>query len=137
MGLEHAEGEFCCGACKEASTTPAESNAAPEALSSHFAVAPDGRPVGALLRDQGGRTFPLSAARVVVGRGRTADVVIEDAALSRQQFELVFTPADVRIADLGSSCGTYVNGRKAAHRQVLREGDRILVGDTVLWLVAG
>ena len=126
----------CCGACAHAREGEA---APPSRARRHLAFPLDGSgaPIGAVLRVLGGEAFPLRTARVVLGRGSTADVVIRDNRLSRQQFELVFAGDAVVIRDLGSSCGTVVNQQRIQGPRALCEGDRILIGDTVLVLERG
>lgn len=80
-----------------------------------------------------GRTIPLTAGRVVVGRSRECDVRVEDGNVSRRHFELVQDgPTAWVVADLGSTNGTEVNGRRVSGRKRLDDGDRITIGGTEL-----
>ncbi|MGH7531048.1 MAG: adenylate/guanylate cyclase domain-containing protein [Gemmatimonadales bacterium] len=49
---------------------------------------------------------------LVVGRAVTSDVPIYDPTISRRHAEIVLTPTGVRVTDLGSSNGTFLNGAK-------------------------
>ena len=81
----------------------------------------------------GGRTIPVTAGRVVVGRSRECDVRIDDGNVSRRHFELVQEgPTAWAVADLGSTNGTEVNGRRVAGRKRVADGDRITAGGTEL-----
>jgi hypothetical protein len=81
----------------------------------------------------GGRTIPVGAERVVVGRSRECDVRLDDGNVSRRHFELVHErPSTWFVVDLGSTNGTEVNGRKVQRRTQLDDGDRITVGSTEL-----
>jgi len=81
----------------------------------------------------GGRTLPVTAGRVVVGRSRECDVRVEDGNVSRRHFELVQEgPTSWAVADLGSTNGTEVNGRRVSGRQRVDDGDRITIGGTEL-----
>jgi hypothetical protein len=80
-----------------------------------------------------GRVVPLTAGRVVVGRSRECDVRVEDGNVSRRHFELVQeSPTAWAVADLGSTNGTEVNGRRVSGRRRLDDGDRITIGSTEL-----
>lgn len=80
-----------------------------------------------------GRTIPVTTGRVVVGRSRECDVRVEDGNVSRRHFELVQDgPTAWVVADLGSTNGTEVNGRRVSGRKRLDDGDRILIGGTEL-----
>ena len=80
-----------------------------------------------------GRTIPVTAGRVVVGRSRECDVRVDDGNVSRRHFELVQDgPTAWVVADLGSTNGTEVNGRRVSGRKRLDDGDRITIGGTEL-----
>jgi hypothetical protein len=81
----------------------------------------------------GGRTIPIAAGRIVVGRSRECDVRLDDGNVSRRHFELVREePSTWVVVDLGSTNGTEVNGRRVQRRTSLDDGDRITVGSTEL-----
>jgi hypothetical protein len=80
-----------------------------------------------------GRTIPVTAGRVVVGRSRECDVRLDDGNVSRRHFELVQEgPTAWAVADLGSTNGTEVNGRRVSGRKRVADGDRITAGGTEL-----
>ncbi|HXN55719.1 MAG TPA: DUF4388 domain-containing protein [Myxococcales bacterium] len=84
---------------------------------------------------QGGE-YPLQAAgEVVVGRSSELDMVLVEDMVSRKHAKITLAPGQISIADLGSTNGTFVNGEKVK-RAVLKEGDRILIGTSILKLVA-
>jgi hypothetical protein len=79
-----------------------------------------------------GRTVPLTAARVVIGRSRESDFRIDDTNASRRHCELVREgAAGWRLNDLGSTNGTELNGRRVDSAQ-LDDGDMITVGATTI-----
>src|SRR5919198_1449204 len=80
----------------------------------------------ALLVSNGRRTV-LSGARVVVGRSRDCDVVLDDPNVSRRHAELRRQGDTWMVADLGSTNGVKVNGRRVEHA-VLKAGDEITLG---------
>lgn len=69
---------------------------------------------------------------VVLGRSEQADVIITDPYSS--DFHLRMTSKDGRIVlnDLGSTNGTYVNGRRVTAPTELGRGDAVQVGKTVM-----
>jgi DNA-binding NtrC family response regulator/GGDEF domain-containing protein len=89
-----------------------------------------------IVTDAGTRTVPLpERGEVVVGRGREADVRVDDAQLSRRH--VVIAPGNPPVLrDLGSLNGTTVGGRKlkANESLPLSLGDTITIGRSVLTL---
>jgi Protein of unknown function (DUF3662)/FHA domain len=82
----------------------------------------------ALLVGEGKRNR-LAGTRVVVGRSRECDIVMADPNVSRQHAELRREGDGWSIADLGSTNGIKVNGRRVEHAP-LSDGDRITLGVT-------
>jgi len=56
----------------------------------------------------------------------------QDAEISRQHARITHTGDEYVIEDLGSTNGTFLNGRKISRPEVLSAGDRIQVGATTL-----
>ena len=79
----------------------------------------------------GGRRNVLSGSRVVLGRSREADIVLQDPNVSRRHAELRRDEGGWQVVDLGSTNGIKVNGRRVDH-QPLRPGDEITIGVTDL-----
>ncbi len=79
----------------------------------------------------GGRRNVLSGSRVVLGRSREADIVLQDPNVSRRHAELRREDGGWQIVDLGSTNGIKVNGRRV-DRQPLSAGDQITIGVTDL-----
>jgi len=79
----------------------------------------------------GGRRNVLSGSRVVLGRSREADIVLQDPNVSRRHAELRREDGGWQIVDLGSTNGIKVNGRRVAN-QPLSAGDQITIGVTDL-----
>src|SRR5688572_5050234 len=84
---------------------------------------------------QGGE-FPLpNNKEIVVGRSSELDMVLVEDMVSRRHAKLTVTGDQIFIQDLGSTNGTFVNGEKIK-RARLSEGDRILIGTSIIKLVA-
>ena len=76
------------------------------------------------------RAIDLASARVTLGRESRNDITIPDSNVSRSHAEISLSPQGAWvITDLGSTNGTYVNGRAVAS-QPLNEGDHIAMGST-------
>ena len=76
------------------------------------------------------RRYVLDAARSTVGRSRDADCVLRDPNVSRHHAELRrSTSGDWTIADLGSTNGIKVNGRRVGSTR-LKSGDKVTLGTT-------
>ena len=72
---------------------------------------------------QQGREFEVSDV-VVMGRSSETDVVIDDPYASDFHLRLVSQENGMMLHDLGSTNGTYVNGRRVGRR-----GRRLAAGD--------
>ena len=84
---------------------------------------------------QGGE-YPLAdLGELVIGRSSDLDLVLIEDMVSRKHARITLAAAGITIADLGSTNGTFVNGEKVRKAQ-LKEGDRILIGTSILKLVA-
>ena len=70
-----------------------------------------------------GRNIPLLAT-TSIGRSQECNLQIDDPGLSRIHARVIPTEDGVQLEDLGSSNGTYVNGRRVV-RGVAKVGDEI------------
>ena len=80
---------------------------------------------------QAGLDFTVTDA-TVVGRSSEADLVIDDPYASEFPLRLVATENGLTLHDLGSTNGTYLNGRRVTAPAELRRGDAVQVGKTVM-----
>lgn len=78
-----------------------------------------------------GLEWPLSGPRLVVGRGREADLVLSEPTISRTHAAVERVGEEWFVADLNSTNGTVVNGSRKT-RAKLGEGDEIQLGRLVL-----
>ena len=70
---------------------------------------------------------PPAQGAALVGRAATSDVPIYDPTISRRHAELVLAPNGVRVRDLGSSNGTFLNGARI-EEAVAVDGDVVTFG---------
>ncbi|HVK65817.1 MAG TPA: ATPase, T2SS/T4P/T4SS family [Polyangium sp.] len=72
-----------------------------------------------------------------VGRVQGNDLMLPKGNVSKRHARLLFRDGRFIVTDLKSTNGTYVNGRKIAQATIVREGDKIYIGDFVLRVEAG
>jgi predicted component of type VI protein secretion system len=87
-------------------------------------------PVSSFLSMPDGQQVPVRDG-LVIGRVSGCDVVVDDTKASRRHARLCVDGGVVEIEDLGSSNGTLLNG-KPVQRRMLRNGDEVTIGNTVL-----
>jgi len=75
----------------------------------------------------GGKRTVLSGNRLLIGRSRECELVLDDPNVSRRHAELRRQEGAWIVADLGSTNGVKVNGRRVEHA-VLSPGDEITLG---------
>lgn len=101
----------------------------PDLAGSADGTAADGVQLTITAGPERGRVVALGAGTHVVGRGRTATVQVVDEELSRQHFSIEVSSDAVRITDLGSTNGTFVNGDRADNEPLaLSNGSTISAG---------
>jgi hypothetical protein len=79
-----------------------------------------------------GRRMVVGPAGVTLGRSRQCDVVLNDPNVSRQHAELRPRGGSWVLTDLGSTNGSRLNGRPVERSEVVRPGDEIELGATIL-----
>jgi pilus assembly protein CpaF len=72
-----------------------------------------------------------------VGRVQGNDVMLPKGNVSKRHARLVFRDGRFIVTDLNSTNGTYVNRRRIAQATIVKEGDRIYIGDFVLRIEIG
>lgn len=78
-----------------------------------------------------GLDWPLERASTVIGRGSNADLVINEATISRAHALIGYDGDRVFVQDLGSTNGTLVNGTKE-ERKYLENSDEVRMGRLLL-----
>lgn len=73
--------------------------------------------------------FASEINTITIGRRSTNDVCIPNLSVSGMHAKIVISDDGAMIEDLGSTNGTYINGRLIS-RQLLNDGDDIVMGKT-------
>ena len=84
----------------------------------------------------GGREIPLTEGDIVLGRSRGCGIRVDEESVSRSHALLSLQGDEVQVRDLGSSNGLFVNGKRVNKETILKNGDAIGLGSTVLSFVA-
>jgi pSer/pThr/pTyr-binding forkhead associated (FHA) protein len=73
-------------------------------------------------------TFRLGPGAIkTIGRSPGAEFIVDAALVSRLHCQLTATAESLHVKDLGSTNGTFVNGKRVQAAQ-LKDGDRLAVG---------
>jgi FHA domain len=82
------------------------------------------------------REDTLTQGVIKIGKVPSAHLRIDDESVSRMHAILEVTGTEVSLIDLGSTRGTFVNGKKI-NKATLQSGDSITLGDTRVELTIG
>lgn len=80
---------------------------------------------------QPNQVYELEEDVINLGRDITNDIVINDREVSRHHLRLMRGPDGYTIEDLGSTNGTFVNGKRVTGATLLKNGDMLGLGETV------
>jgi pilus assembly protein CpaF len=89
-----------------------------------------------IISEKGGaeRREAFDKNEINVGRVQGNDLMLPKGNVSKHHARLLFRDGRFIVTDLKSTNGTYVNGRKISQATIVREGDKIYIGDFVLRL---
>ena len=97
-------------------------------LTADLPAAPPRSLLGRLRARLSPRALPQRVgARLIIGRSSSCEIVLGDDTVSRRHAQLRFVDGRWLLRDLGSSNGTYVNGRLVTEAEV-RAGDVVHLG---------
>jgi len=94
-------------------------------------VVPSGASIQVMRGFYEGLEVPVDRDWMVIGRGRTADLVLSDPTISRAHAAIGFEAGDFFVQDLGSTNGTRINGKREP-RSRLGDGDEVQLGKLLL-----
>jgi two-component system, cell cycle response regulator len=84
-----------------------------------------------------GRKFDLKRNEIIIGRSSKADICVDQEAVSRNHAQITNTKKGVRIKDLGSTNGTFINDEAVEGEREMRNGDLVKIGRTIFKFIAG
>jgi len=89
-----------------------------------------------LLSTSGDQSIDLQLGRtLVVGRAVTSDIPIYDPTISRTHAEIALTATGIRLKDLGSSNGTFLNGARVTEAEA-GESDIVTFGKVAFKVIS-
>jgi pilus assembly protein CpaF len=78
------------------------------------------------------RRLDFDKPEITIGRVQGNDVILPKGNVSKRHARIVLKDGKFIIVDLKSTNGTYVNGRKITSPLVVKETDKIYIGDFIL-----
>lgn len=75
-----------------------------------------------------GQELPVSGSRFLIGRAEGCQLRAKSAAVAERHCELELAPGLVRLNDLGSPEGTFVNNERVTGSRDLKIGDQLRIG---------
>jgi pSer/pThr/pTyr-binding forkhead associated (FHA) protein len=79
-----------------------------------------------------GKRLVVGPAGATIGRSRRCDVMLDDPNVSREHAEVRPRGGSWVLTDLGSTNGSRLNGRRLDGSEVLKPGDEIELGTSLL-----
>ncbi len=76
------------------------------------------------------KDFPIVNPITVIGRAESCDLRIPVLSVSRRHCEMVVSHEEVKVRDLASSNGTYINNQRV-NESPIKAGDRVVIGPVV------
>lgn len=124
--------------CKSCGYDLVGGNTSPLAERNETALADPSSPVPVLIgfRLSGERKeFRLERSEIAIGKAPHNQIILDDSTVSASHAIVNLNSSGYSILDLASRNGTWVNGVRLSNRShLLRHGDRIQIGQTVLTL---
>jgi hypothetical protein len=91
---------------------------------------PRGSLTTAWLVDRNGRNHQLNSGETTIGRSSDNDIRIENAKVSKHHAKIIEQNGRFTIVDLGSTNGTWLNGKLIREPKLLHTNDEICLGDS-------
>src|ERR1700756_5866458 len=87
-----------------------------------------------IIQEKGGeqRRMVFNKSEVTIGRVQGNDIVLPKGNVSKRHARIVLKDGKFIIVDLKSTNGTYVNGRKITSPLVVKDSDKIYIGDFIV-----
>ena len=88
------------------------------------------------IQDIAGQRYLLTGPVTVIGRGSEADIIVDDAGVSRRHLEIRVTEGGVIATDMGSTNGSFVEGHRI-EAATLVDGNTLTIGRTRILFWSG
>jgi len=87
-----------------------------------------------VVTEKGGqeRQEAFRAAELTIGRVQGNDLVLPKGNVSKRHARILYREGRFIVTDLNSTNGTYVNRRRITQATIIRDGDKVHVGDFVI-----
>jgi len=79
-----------------------------------------------------GKVFEIAKRVITIGRDVKSDFVVNDAEVSRSHTRLTVQSDGCLVEDLASTNGSFINGQRITTGKMIRPGDVLGLGETVL-----
>ncbi len=91
-----------------------------------------------VIHEKGGaeRREVFEGTEISVGRVQGNDLMLPKGNVSKRHARLLYREGRIIVTDLNSTNGTYVNRHRIKQATIVREGDRLYIGDFVLRIEA-
>lgn len=83
-----------------------------------------------------GRCYPLANGEITIGRQQGHTITLVDDLVSRNHARIAAERGQGIVTDLGSTNGTFLNGKQVEGSHPLRPGDRLQIGAAVFHVSA-
>jgi len=92
-----------------------------------------------IISEKGGqeRREVFDKNEISIGRVQGNDLLLPKGNVSKRHARIVYRDGRFIVTDLKSTNGSYVNGHRIAQATIVREGDKIYIGDFILKVDAG
>ncbi len=86
--------------------------------------------ISAWLVSRDGKNYQLNAGETTIGRSSDNDILLSNPRISKHHAKIVEENQHFRIIDLGSTNGTWLNGKLVRQSVAIQSEDQIRFGDT-------
>lgn len=83
----------------------------------------------------GPQDYPLGEGRFIIGRSESSQLCLDDPMASRNHAAITMANGVLKLEDLGSRNGVFLNQRKVTEPELLKHGDVIRIGGQEMTVV--
>jgi len=82
-----------------------------------------------------GKMYPLKEGSIVLGRGHENEISVIEGGISRHHCEVIFSKGKAVVRDLGSTNGTFLNGKRVQEQELI-DGDKVQLSNSTIFKYA-